>query len=81
MLKPTIESVADNMGDAHIQAAKVTADSGFHSQETVAYCFKENIDAYVADGNFRIRDPGLRIGIAINQKPSCRKTLRLQKLK
>ncbi len=57
LLKPMIDTVADNLGEEYIQSTKVTADSGFHCKDSVEYCFDENIDAYLADGNFRKRDP------------------------
>jgi hypothetical protein len=36
---------------------KVTADSGFHSEANVRFLDEEGIDAYVADNQFRKRDP------------------------
>ena len=57
LLEPMIEIVAENLGDDYVQSAKMTADSGFHCKDSVDYCFDENIDAYLADGNFRKRDP------------------------
>lgn len=57
LLKPMIETVAENLGENYIHSAKMTADSGFHCKDSVEYCFDENIDGYLADGNFRKRDP------------------------
>ncbi len=57
LLKPMLERVKSNLGEDYIHNAKVTADSGFHCKGSVEYCFDENIDAYLADGNFRKRDP------------------------
>lgn len=57
LLKPMIETVADNLGGSYIQKTQVTADSGFHCKGSVEYCFDKSIDAYLADGNFRKRDP------------------------
>jgi len=61
LLKPMIEGVRENfkeIGDTDVFAkAKVTADSGFHSEENMQYVAEENIDAYVADNLFRKRDP------------------------
>ena len=57
LLKPMIKTVADNVGDMYIHGAKVTADSGFHCKDSVEYCFDHQVDAYIADGNFRKRDP------------------------
>jgi hypothetical protein len=56
LLKPMIETAAANQGDVYIHKAKVTADSGFHCKEAVDYCFENDIDAYLVDGNFRKRD-------------------------
>jgi len=57
LLKPMIETVTKNLGEAYINKSKITADSGFHCTDTVDYCFVQGLDAYVADGNFRKRDP------------------------
>ena len=57
LLEPMIETVKKNQGIAYVKKAAMTVDSGFHCKESVTYCFKEKIDAYVADGNFRKRDP------------------------
>ena len=57
LLQPMLETVSDNLGEGYINSTKVTADSGFHCKDSVEYCFNESIDAYVADGNFRKRDP------------------------
>ena len=39
------------------KAAKLTADSGFHTEANMQRLFAEEIDAYVADRLFRQRDP------------------------
>lgn len=57
LLKPMIENVAANLGDDYVHSTKMTADSGFHCKDSVEYCFDENVDGYLADGNFRKRDP------------------------
>ena len=57
LLKPMIETVENNLGQDYIRTAKVTADSGFHCKDAVEYCFNADIDVYLADGNFRKRDP------------------------
>jgi len=36
---------------------KLLADAGFHTAKTAKYVFEEGIDAYMADRNFRKRDP------------------------
>ena len=35
----------------------LTADSGFHSEESVKALLQRGVDAYVADNKFRLRDP------------------------
>jgi transposase len=35
----------------------LTADSGFHSEESVKALLERRVDAYVADNKFRLRDP------------------------
>ena len=35
----------------------LTADSGFHSEQTVKMLLERGLDAYVADNRFRLRDP------------------------
>ena len=57
LLKPMIETVTKNLGEPYTKESKVTADSGFHCADSVDYCFDQNLDAYIADGNFRKRDP------------------------
>ncbi len=56
LLKPMVENVRANLGDDYTQSTKLTADSGFHCKDSVEYCFDEDIDAYLVDGNFRKRD-------------------------
>ncbi|MGH9818503.1 MAG: transposase, partial [Candidatus Acidiferrales bacterium] len=40
-----------------LKGAKVTADSGYHSEANAKYLFEQNIDGYLADTMFRKRDP------------------------
>jgi transposase len=62
LLGPTIEDIRKNFnaighsGDIFKQA-KLTADSGYHSENNMEMVFGEKIDAFVADPNFRKRDP------------------------
>jgi transposase len=62
LLVPSIESIHQNFeaighdGDV-FKEAKLTADSGYHSEKNMESVFSENIDAYIADPNFRKRDP------------------------
>jgi transposase len=61
LLKPMIDGVRENfeaIGEDDIFAqAKVTADSGFHSEANMQMLSEEGIDGYVADNRFRKRDP------------------------
>jgi hypothetical protein len=40
-----------------LKQAVLTADSGFHSEQTVRMLLERGVDAYVADNRFRLRDP------------------------
>jgi hypothetical protein len=62
LLVPSLESIHQNFeaighdGDV-FKETKLTADSGYHSEENMEGVFSENIDGYIADPNFRKRDP------------------------
>jgi transposase len=58
------------------QNARLLADAGYHSGENMVWLEDENIDAYIADGNFRKRDP--RFQDADRHKPKKSKTPRFQ---
>ncbi len=57
LLPPILEKVQENLGHGYVNQTHVTADSGFHCKDTIEYCVDNDIDAYIADGNFRKRDP------------------------
>jgi len=64
LLEPMIEGIRQAFngayyqdGDAILQEAKVLADSGFHSGQTLQRLEEQNIDGYIADTGFRSRDP------------------------
>lgn len=57
LLKPMVEQVAARLGSQFVQSSKITADAGFHSKEALDFCEAASLDAYLADGNFRKRDP------------------------
>lgn len=57
LLVPMIEQAKYNLGLDTLGDYKVTADSGFHSQDSLKHCWQEQVDAYVADDNYRKRDP------------------------
>lgn len=57
LLVPMVNLVTNNLGESYTDKAKVTADSGFHSKKVLEACLENNMDAYIADGNYRKRDP------------------------
>ena len=57
LLAPLVEQVRHNLGDEYVANTAITADSGFHSQATLMYCQEHQLNAYIADGNYRKRDP------------------------
>jgi hypothetical protein len=62
LLEPMIEGVDKNFKAIGIKGnickkVKITADAGFHSEANMKMLARENIDAYVADTQFRKRDP------------------------
>ena len=60
-LRPMVEQVEKNfklLGTEDIyKEAKVTADSGFHSDDNMKMLKEKEVDAYVADHTMRKRDP------------------------
>ncbi len=62
LLIPMVETIRDNFsqigdeGDA-LSQAQIVADSGYHSEKNMEFIFTEKIDGYIADTNFRKRDP------------------------
>ena len=61
LLEPMIKGTRENfkaLDDEDIFGkAKLAADSGFHTEQNMKMLFNEGVDAYVADGLFRKRDP------------------------
>jgi transposase len=61
LLAPTIEAIRENFKNLDeqdiLKKAKLTADAGYHSEENMKLIFTEEIDAYIADNQFRKRDP------------------------
>jgi transposase len=62
LLDPMIDGIVDNFkaigkDDNVFEKAKLTADSGFHSNSNMEMLAEKEIDAYVADNQFRKRDP------------------------
>ena len=61
LLKPMVEGTRKNfksIGEGDIfEDTKLTADSGFHTENNMKMLVEEEIDGYVADNLFRKRDP------------------------
>ena len=62
LLEPMVDQVRDNfrsIGDKKdvFKETRLTADSGFHNEANMKMLAKNQIDAYVADNQFRKRDP------------------------
>jgi len=62
LLIPMIEGTKENFEAIRYQQdifenAKLTADSGFHTEANVKEVMEQRIDAYIADTQFRKRDP------------------------
>jgi transposase len=61
LLKPMIEGTKENfegLGDKKVfEKAKLVADSGYHTEANMQMVMEEGIDAYIADTQFRKRDP------------------------
>jgi transposase len=52
----------------------LTADSGFHSQQSVKEVFDAGVDAYIADNKFRLRDPRFSTLQQHRRKPDRKRT-------
>lgn len=62
LLEPMVEGTRENFREIGnkedvFETAKLVADSGFHTEENVKMLMEEDIDGYVADTQFRKRDP------------------------
>ena len=62
LLQPMIEGTRENFkaigsGKDVFEDAKLVADSGFHTESNMKMVMEEGIDAYIADTQFRKRDP------------------------
>jgi len=73
LLEPIVKAAKKNLGKPYIEKAKLTADSGFHNKNNVAFCQQENIDAYIADKSFRARDPRFKDYKRFKKKPGKKK--------
>jgi len=61
LLKPMVEGAEENLsaigGPEVFAETRLTADSGFHSENNMEMLVKKGIDGYVADNQLRKRDP------------------------
>lgn len=57
LVQPMLAQVGMHLDEDYARQSKLTADSGFHSKASLEHCEQAGIDAYIADGNFRKRDP------------------------
>jgi transposase len=62
LLQPMIEGARENLDAIGsekdvFKKAKLTADSGFHTEKNMKMLMEQGIDGYVADTQFRKRDP------------------------
>jgi len=62
LLQPMVDGTRQNFkalgrDEDVFKRAKLSADSGFHTEENMKMLFTGKIDAYVADNRFRKRDP------------------------
>jgi len=62
LLEPMIEGTKENFkeigsGKDVFEKAKLVADSGYHTESNMKMVMEEGIDAYIADTQFRKRDP------------------------
>ena len=61
LLQPMVEGTRENLATigtpSVFEQTKLTADSGFHTEKNMQLHMEQGIDAYVADTQFRKRDP------------------------
>jgi transposase len=62
LLEPMIEGTRENFKEIDskkdvFEKAKLVADSGYHTESNMKMVMEEGIDAYIADTQFRKRDP------------------------
>jgi hypothetical protein len=62
MCRPVIDGAKENMqaighAEDYFEETIVSADTAYHSSESIKKCAEEKIDAYIPDKDFRKRDP------------------------
>jgi hypothetical protein len=65
-LEPVVSGAQENMKaigkeDDYFKDAILTADTAYHSTESIKKCEEEGIDAYIPDKDYRRRHPGLEV--------------------
>ena len=64
LLAPIVDQVREDfreLGEKDIyRKAKLTADSGFHTEESMRELAARKVDGYIADKRFRMRDPAFQ---------------------
>jgi transposase len=65
-LEPVVTGAQENMKaigkeDDYLKDAILTADTGYHSSDSIKKCEEEGIDAYIPDKDYRRRHPGLEV--------------------
>jgi transposase len=64
-LKPALEQLEKQLSELNtpnaFKAAKFTADSGFHSEVNLEYMVTTGLDTYIADTQFRSRNPLFKV--------------------
>ena len=65
-LEPVVSGAQENMEaigkrDDYFKDAILTADTSYHSSESIKKCEEEEIDAYIPDKDYRKRHPGLKV--------------------
>lgn len=74
-MRQNFEAIGSN--EDIFQSVKLSADSGFHTEQNMKKLFEEGIDGYVADHQFRKRDP--RFLTAARHKQRHREERRAQR--
>ena len=79
LLQPTVAGIETDFDETALSSAKLTADSGFHTEKNAQYLIERGIDAYLADNGFRKRDP--RFVTAERYKARHRKEKKAQRMR
>ena len=84
LLRPMVESTRKNFDSIRshstdvFEQTKLSADSGFHTEDNMEYLANEEIDAYIPDTNFRKRDPRFSTAKRHKSKLKAKKTVRFK---